>query len=409
LQQALPATFSHDNPPPIGVIVFGNCGTVSDLIQINSARQKILENSDVSKQEMKMPLSRLNLALSRLALVLVLLVPGVAAQASPDGKQLFSEHCASCHGYDGKGGVGVPLALPSFLASVTDDYIKHTVRHGRPGRVMPAFNELSDAQLQAIIDHVRSFAPGTAKPKPSMAVIHGDAKHGKQLFGQYCAACHGANGEGGKGTGVTYSRPRDLPIIAPALNNPGFLIAASDALIKQTLMQGREGTPMISFLKQGLKEKDIDDIVSYIRTFETTLAKDRTSSLTSEDAVIMVESPYDFTKTVENVKAAAKAANYRIIRVQGFDSGLVDKKHENPKRTIVYFCNFQLLNDVLAVDPRVGLFLPCRVTIVEEAGKVKVMAINPRKLSSLYNNAELDKACDEMHAVYEAILEEATL
>lgn len=355
-----------------------------------------------------MLLSRLKPALSRFALVLLLAVPGMAAQASPDGKQLFSEHCASCHGYDGKGGVGVPLALPSFLASVSDEYIMHTIRHGRPGRVMPAFNELSDAQLQAIIDHVRSFSPGTAKPKPSMAVIRGDAKHGKQLFGQYCAACHGANGGGGKGTGVTFSRPRDLPIIAPALNNPGFLIAASDAFIKKTLMQGREGTPMISFLKQGLKEKDIDDIVSYIRTFETLPVKDRALA-TSEPPVIAMDSPYDFARTVENVKAAAKAANYRIIRVQGFDSGLVDEKHENPKRTIVYFCNFQLLNDVLAVDPRVGLFLPCRVTIVEEAGKVTVMAINPRKLSSLYNNAELDKACDDMHGVYQAILEEATL
>jgi cytochrome c oxidase cbb3-type subunit 3 len=49
------------------------------------------------------------------------------------------------------------------------------------------------------------------------------------------------------------------------------------------------------------------------------------------------------------------------------------------------------------------------VTIVEREGKVQIMSINPRRLSALYNNAELDKACDEMHTVYEAILEEATL
>jgi cytochrome c oxidase cbb3-type subunit 3 len=358
---------------------------------------------------MKMLLSRLNPALTRLALIIVLAVPGLAAQASPKGKQLYAEHCASCHGYDGKGGVGVPLALPSFLASVTDNYLMHTIRHGRPSRVMPAFHALSDAQLQAIIDHVRSFAPTVKKPQPSMAVIRGDAKHGKQLFRQYCAACHGANGEGGHGTGVTFSRPRDLPIIAPALNNTGFLIAASDAFIKQTLMQGREGTPMQSFLKQGLKEQDIDDIVSYIRSFEQIPAPGRAKPLPTGEPVLVVDSPYDFAQTLKNIKAAAIAANYRIIREQAFDSGLVEEKYENPKRTIVYFCNFQLLNDVLAVDPRVGLFLPCRVTIVERDGKVQVMAINPRRLSALYNNAELDKACDEMHAVYEAILEEATL
>ena len=37
------------------------------------------------------------------------------------------------------------------------------------------------------------------------------------------------------------------------------------------------------------------------------------------------------------------------------------------------------------------------------------MAINPKYLSRLYNNAELDKPCEEMFQTYQAILEEATL
>jgi len=38
-----------------------------------------------------------------------------------------------------------------------------------------------------------------------------------------------------------------------------------------------------------------------------------------------------------------------------------------------------------------------------------VMSINPKRLSHLFNNAELDRACDEMYKLYEEILEEATL
>ena len=64
---------------------------------------------------------------------------------------------------------------------------------------------------------------------------------------------------------------RDFPIMAPALNNPGFLAAVSDAMIRETLTQGREGTPMPSFSKQGLTHRDIDDIVSLIRAFESSL------------------------------------------------------------------------------------------------------------------------------------------
>ena len=62
----------------------------------------------------------------------------------------------------------------------------------------------------------------------------------------------------------------------------------------------------------------------------------------------------------------------------------------------------------LALDPRVGLFLPCRVTLVETEHGVQVMSINPKNLSRLFNNSALDKACQEMYDLYAEIIEEAT-
>lgn len=336
------------------------------------------------------------------------LLLALPAWAAPDGEALYNQNCASCHGYDGHGGVGIPLALPAFLASVPDEYLSKTIRYGREGRVMPPFTYLSDAQIGAIVKHVRGFATVPA-PAATLSSVQGDQKNGARLFSQYCASCHGVNGEGGKGTGVTFSRPRDLPVIAPALNNEGFLAAAPDSMIKMTLMKGREGTPMVSFLKQGLSESDIDDIVSHVRSFERQAKKTVTPAEDTISPVLIQESSHDLKTTVENVKAAAIAANYRIIRVQELDQGLVKEGKESQKEIIIYFCNFGLLNKVLELDPRVGIFLPCRVTVVEREGKVMIMAINPRHMSVLYNNAELDKACDEMTAIYKNILEEATL
>ena len=197
-----------------------------------------------------------------------------AAVAAPDGSQLFRTHCAVCHGDKGDGGVGVPLALPAFLESVDDAFLHRTIRLGRPGRVMPAFTKLSDAQIEAIVSHIRGWS-GKPAPEFSDAPVKGDPQKGKTLYASYCASCHGANGEGGKGTGVTFSRKRDLPIIAPALNNPGFLAAASDAMIQHTLLFGREGTPMRSFLVQGLTETDIDNLVSHVRSFAQHTRRNR--------------------------------------------------------------------------------------------------------------------------------------
>lgn len=335
----------------------------------------------------------------------MLLGPG-AALAAPDGAKLYSRNCAACHGEGGVGGVGVPLSLPSFQATISDDYVRKTIRYGRPGRVMPAFDFLSDAQVEAIVRYVRSWNPGPAATYTDRPVA-GDPVRGERLFAERCANCHGAQGEGGSGTGVTFSRPRDLPIMAPALNNSGFLAAAPDAMIKATLMKGRQGTPMVSFLRQGLTEKDIDDVVAYVRSFEKTAP--RKASTTDESPIIVRRSPYDLKTTVENVKQAISNNNFFYGRVQTLDYGLVPRDQEDPHQVIVYFCNIALLNRALGVDPRIGLFLPCRVTIVERAGKVWVMSVNPEALSRLFNNSELDELCKRMRESYTTILEEATL
>lgn len=341
---------------------------------------------------------------------LLLLLGGTAAMAAkPDGARLYAQRCSACHGADGRGGVGVPLALPAFLSSVDDEYLRKTVRLGRPGRVMPAFLQLSDAEVEAIIAHLRGW-PGQKRPgRLPREPVAGNAAHGKTLYARHCAACHGVHGEGGHGTGVTLSRPRSAPILAPALDNPGFLAAAPDALIKSTLVNGREGTPMRSFLKQGLKERDINDIVAHVRSFERLPTPPGARVLESESPALMRESPYSFEETLEKVKTAIGAANMRLVRVQTLDQGFVEKGKENHRQTIVYSCDFAFLNEALKVDPRVGLFLPCRVTVVQQAGKVLVMSINPKRLSRIFNNAELNTMCEQMHKVYTDILEESVL
>lgn len=330
------------------------------------------------------------------------------AHATPDGVKLFSQNCAVCHGERGTGGIGVPLALASFQATISDDYVRKTIRLGRPGRVMPAFTQLSDEEVSAVVKYVRAWNKGPAityADKP----VKGDPARGKTLFAHNCASCHGAEGEGGKGTGVTFSRPRDASIMAPALHNPGFLASATDEMIKATLVKGRQGTPMISFTQAGLTETDINDIVSFVRSFEKQPLAQSAKILSVESSVIVRRSPYDLKTTVENVKQAVSNNNFFYGRVQPLEYGLTSPEQANPKQIIVYFCNISLLNEALMVDPRVGMFLPCRITIVEQNGKVMLMSANPKVLSKLFNNSELNSLCERMSQSYIAIMEEATL
>jgi cytochrome c oxidase cbb3-type subunit 3 len=344
----------------------------------------------------------------RLIIGILLLGITTVVVGQPRGGELYAAHCGGCHGDTGNGGVGVPLALPSFLESVDDSFLRKTIRMGRPGRVMPGFQVLSDAQVDAIVSFIRSWSKKAA-PEYTNKPVTGDAEHGKQLFASECADCHGESGEGGEGTGVTFSRKRELPIIPPALNNPGFLAAASGEMIRHTLQFGRVGTPMDSYLEEGLSQQDIDDLVSYVRSFEKQQPESTRSAVTAAETTISAESPYTLEETVDNLKDAIVSQNFILIREDHLEHGLVKEGEEDPSQIILHFCNFKFLYEALAVDPRVGMFLPCRVTVTEVDGKVQVTAINPMYLSRLFNNDELGEYCKKMHEVYATIIEDATL
>lgn len=346
------------------------------------------------------------------ALAAFALWPWIAAAAGPDhpaggGARLYVRYCAACHGERGRGGIGLPLSLPSFQAGVDDTYLRRTIRLGRPGRIMPKFPQLHDNQIDALVSYIRHWS-GNRPVDLAAAGKPGNAAHGARLFAEHCAVCHGKNGVGGTGTGVTLSRPRSQPIMAPALDNPGFLASASDRLIRTALVRGRTGTPMRSFLSRGLSERDIDDLVAYVRSLQDTSAQTSAALPHDEGPDIVGVSPDGVTATVARLKEAVEAANMRLIRVQYLDQGFVPAGKENRQQVIVYSCDFGFLNTALQVDPRVGLFLPCRVTVLQHQGKVLVMSVNPKRLSALFNNTALTRLCNQMYRTYRNVIEEAT-
>ena len=340
----------------------------------------------------------------RLALLVILLIRAFPSLAF-DGEKLYLEKCAICHGRQGQGGVGIPLGLEAFLAQTPDEYIHRTIRVGRPGRIMPSFYRLSEPEITAIIKHIRSWQP-TPVPEWDATPVKGDADSGKTLFDKHCVSCHGKQGRGGKGTGLMFSRARDLPISPPALNNQGFLNSVSDRMLKTIITQGRKHTPMPAASQFGLNENDINNLVSYIRSLQITMMSGE--QMIDEPAIIMYRSPYSFDRTVENIKRVVVDNQFTLISFKLEDERSSGASQAQKKQARVNFCNYEMINDALAIDPRIGMFLPCQITIVESFSGVSAMSINPKRLSQLFNNDELDQACEQMHNTYSKILREAT-
>lgn len=185
-----------------------------------------------------------------------------------DGATIFGAFCAGCHGPDGLGrrSPGMPAfpspANPDFLALASDEFIRETVRRGRPGRRMPGWGDkeggLRPDEIDKVVAHLRQLGGVSAPAAAAATKAAGDAATGTRLFAAACAGCHGPEGLGGEG---------------PALNNPVLLASATDEFLIETIARGRRGTAMEGYLdpsvaRRTLSRGEIESIVTFIRSLQ---------------------------------------------------------------------------------------------------------------------------------------------
>ncbi len=88
--------------------------------------------------------------------------------SAADAKQNWSDHCASCHGADGKGQtkMGQRLGVKDFTdakvqADLKDDAATKAIKEGLKNddgkTLMKPFDTLSDDEVKALVAYVRSL------------------------------------------------------------------------------------------------------------------------------------------------------------------------------------------------------------------------------------------------------------
>jgi mono/diheme cytochrome c family protein len=160
-----------------------------------------------------------------------------------DGESLFGVFCAACHGPRGEGrkfatltSVFPAIGEPEFLAVADDVFLRKTLMRGRPGRRMPAWGAKEGGLRPEEVDAVLSFLR-TLEPKaPTFEDVNAaplDRARGDRLYGEQCAKCHGAKGEG--------------TAVAPPLAARDNPVTTDDSRIFGTVTTGVAGTAMGSF------------------------------------------------------------------------------------------------------------------------------------------------------------------
>ncbi len=170
------------------------------------------------------------------------------------GRALYMTTCASCHG---AAGLGSALA-PSLVGKSAVD-IHLMLDTGRMPASVPYVDEIHEQprftfpQMTAVTDYVLSFTPNPVRALPQ--VSGGNAVHGRALFMENCAACHGTTGSGAS------VGSND---VAPSLRS---------ATVFQVAEAIRAGPGIMPhFGPDVLSDSDVDDIARYVNAVQTQTA-----------------------------------------------------------------------------------------------------------------------------------------
>jgi mono/diheme cytochrome c family protein len=161
--------------------------------------------------------------------------PAVEGASADDGKQLFSQHCASCHGEDGKGVTEEAAKLrfpptdltttgylcrttdarPFSIPSLTD--VETAIERGAHRGKLDALKAVARRSLAL---HVQSLAPAFANPTSPLYVVPAETPddpasraRGRTMYlATGCWRCHGVDGSGGDPKAVANIRWNGQPL-----------------------------------------------------------------------------------------------------------------------------------------------------------------------------------------------------
>ena len=238
------------------------------------------------------------------------------------GRAIYQQNCASCHGVSGMGdgpaGAAIhpkPPALGSSAAvhGASPALMYRIVSVGVAGTPMISFaSALTSEQRWNVVAYITSLRATRAQQL-----------EGEGLFAQRCASCHGMAGAGDG------ALARALTKQPPEIGSMVWQVERSDDTLAAIVRHGMAGTAMPS--SPDLADKQVATVVAYVRSLPL---KDRSADavVARTDSTSAKVAAHNVLALLEQSLSAAKSGRPADAGDKAFDAYIAFEPLENPAR-----------------------------------------------------------------------------
>jgi uncharacterized protein (DUF302 family) len=122
----------------------------------------------------------------------------------------------------------------------------------------------------------------------------------------------------------------------------------------------------------------------------------------------VVESKKSLDQVARDLEAAVTRHKFGVLGIHDLKATMAKKGVEFARECRIFeVCNPHQAKKVLEANLEISTALPCRVSVYEEGGVVKLATIKPTAMLELYSTPGLSGVAREVEATIEAIMAEA--
>ena len=113
-----------------------------------------------------------------------------------------------------------------------------------------------------------------------------------------------------------------------------------------------------------------------------------------EDFAYIVETKKGFDEAVVSVLKNVEAKDWALFQVYDVKERLAAKGFEHKPLKIVEICSGKYANNFLNKNKLISLCMPCKINILEEDGKVKIVGMRPTMISQFFPEVSQEEALE---------------
>ena len=122
-----------------------------------------------------------------------------------------------------------------------------------------------------------------------------------------------------------------------------------------------------------------------------------------EDFAYIVETEKSFDEAVVSVLKAIEQKGWALFQIYDLKERLAAKGFEQRPLKIIEICSGKHANNFLNKNRLISLCMPCKINVLEENGKVKIIGMKPTIISQFFQEVSLEEAEEVEKDVIEII------